>query len=261
MLTTLERMSWLVVLLATTTFIAFIQPPGGTSEDHQVLVSDESHCALPAAPGTAEYRKCFMLIFFVLDGLSFGLSMGCVMLIVVLSMPRLQYRDNKIEAGRFWFLLLFTWLLLYLAVLTGVGAFLASGLAVHNKVGVVVWPLVPGLLLMGAGFISFIQRFRSLYPGWDAVWLGLFHRNAALKKVEEDVEVGQDFLKSKDYWEGAQKAFAAALAEHRQSGASVELMGVSGADSASAVQGLGHDRESFQTAVSEITPLLNDDEC
>jgi hypothetical protein len=34
---------------------------------------------------------------------------------------------------------------------------------------------------MGAGFISFIQ---GLYPGWNAVWLGLFQRNAALKKVD-----------------------------------------------------------------------------
>jgi hypothetical protein len=33
--------------------------------------------------------------------------------------------------------------------------------------------------------------------------VGLFHRNAALKKVEEDVEVGQDFLKWQDNWKGA----------------------------------------------------------
>jgi hypothetical protein len=58
---------------------------------------------------------------------------------------------------------------------------IASGWAVHKNIGVVLWPLVPGLrLLMGARFISFIQ---CLYPGWDAVWLSLFYRNAAMKKM------------------------------------------------------------------------------
>lgn len=32
MLTTLERMSWLVLLLATATFLAFIQSPGGYND-------------------------------------------------------------------------------------------------------------------------------------------------------------------------------------------------------------------------------------
>jgi hypothetical protein len=103
MLTTLERMSWLAVLLATATFIAFMQPPGGL-ENEQVLVSDSSACswhAVHAADGTSDDaadRQCAMLVFFIMDGLSFGFSMGCVMLIIVLSMPRLQYEDQNIEA-------------------------------------------------------------------------------------------------------------------------------------------------------------------
>lgn len=46
MLSTLERMSWLVLLLATATFLASIQPPGGfDSERLQVLVSGRSVCS------------------------------------------------------------------------------------------------------------------------------------------------------------------------------------------------------------------------
>jgi hypothetical protein len=60
---------------------------------------------------------------------------------------------------------------------------------------------------------------------------------------------------------GQLEGCTAALAEHRQSGASVELVGASGPNSARAVQGLGQGCESFHSAgVSEITPLLNDDE-
>jgi hypothetical protein len=39
MLTTLERMSWLVVLLATATFIAYLQPPGGFYDKSNVVWS------------------------------------------------------------------------------------------------------------------------------------------------------------------------------------------------------------------------------
>jgi hypothetical protein len=44
MLATLERMSWVVVLLATATFIAFLQPPGGYGNDHQVRHRIYSQC-------------------------------------------------------------------------------------------------------------------------------------------------------------------------------------------------------------------------
>ncbi|WIA39077.1 hypothetical protein OEZ86_005221 [Tetradesmus obliquus] len=39
MLTTLERMSWLVVLLATATFIGFMQPPGGVDTDSKQVLA------------------------------------------------------------------------------------------------------------------------------------------------------------------------------------------------------------------------------
>jgi hypothetical protein len=162
MLTTLERMSWLAVLLATATFIAFMQPPGGLDDDSkQVLVSNSTVCASfrTLKADQAALRGCSMLVFFVLDGMSFGFSIGCVMMIIVMSMPRRQYNDDKQEAGRFWLLLLLTWVLLYAAVLTGFGAFIASGLAVHNRASVVVGPVIPGMLLLIAGIIAIVQRF------------------------------------------------------------------------------------------------------
>jgi hypothetical protein len=136
MLTTLERMSWLAVLLATATFVAYMSPPGGAVKG-QVLVSNISVCSdwqsKPEDDSGASIRSCALLVFFVLDGLSFGFSLGCVMMITIMSMPRIRYDDDDLEAGRFWLLLLFTWVLLYVAVVTGFFAFIASGVAVHNK--------------------------------------------------------------------------------------------------------------------------------
>jgi hypothetical protein len=83
MLTTLERLSWLVVLLATATFMAYMQPPGGFRADtNLVMATEEMPCwpQLPGLRGTGNYtqeqvdfRKCAAGWFFVLDGLSFTL--------------------------------------------------------------------------------------------------------------------------------------------------------------------------------------------
>jgi hypothetical protein len=83
MLTTLERLSWLVVLLATTTFMAYMQPPGSFDDHtHQVMATQELLCSLrlPGRRGTGDYeqeqeefRRCAATAFFVLDGLSFSL--------------------------------------------------------------------------------------------------------------------------------------------------------------------------------------------
>lgn len=90
MLSTLEHMSWLVMLFATATFIAFLQPPGGYADDKQVLVGNYSSCQ-PSGEATAGLlpsgRACALFWFFVFDALSFSLSIGCVVFIVVASMP------------------------------------------------------------------------------------------------------------------------------------------------------------------------------
>lgn len=195
MLNTLERMSWLVVLLATATFVAYLSPPGGVGDDKQVLVSNIASCYPSAAglipEGLTGFTQCAMLVFFLLDGLSFGLSFGCLIMIVMLSMPRIQWADEQAEAGRFYILLLCTWLLLYLAVVTGFAAFIASGLAVNRQVAVVVGPVVPGMVLLLLGAVFFWHRFQSLYPGWDALWAARPLQYRELAPVETDVELGQ----------------------------------------------------------------------
>jgi hypothetical protein len=205
MLTTLERMSWLAVLLATATFIAFMQPPGGFDEGRQVLVSNSTACAAVSTmvQDAAARRSCALLVFFVLDAMSFGFSIGCVTTIIVMSMPRVQYHDDLLEAGRFWILLLLTWVLLYCAVLTGFGAFIASGLSVYNMTRLVAGPLVPGIVLLFFGVIAIAMRFKSLYPGKPALQAAFMKyvccqprrsRKKYAKHVPRDVEMGQSMF-------------------------------------------------------------------
>jgi hypothetical protein len=190
MLTTLERMSWLMVLLATVTFVAFIQPPGDfTDQDHQVLVGNFTYCVWNAPKrdsvsandtGMTEYlerldeRHCALFTFFVLDTLSFSLSLGCVLVIIGISMPRLHRDDQRYEAGRFWLVLVFTWLLMFLAVASGFAAFVASAFAMYSKTRqVLLVPVVVGGFLCFLGFIIMITRFATIFPGWDAIGLAL----------------------------------------------------------------------------------------
>eukprot|EP00775_Hariotina_reticulata_P008139 gene8139-8333_t len=149
MLTTLERLSWLVLLLATATFIAVLQPPGGFN-----VVSHQDYA---------------LFWCFVFDGLSFSLSLGCVMMIVALSMPRIQCQDDDYEAGRLWWLLFATWGLFYPAVVCGFAAFTASGLAMFDK-----W-----------GF------FKDIFPGGMALRKGLPWSGKGDRLREPDPELGQ----------------------------------------------------------------------
>jgi hypothetical protein len=215
MLTTLERMSWLVVLLATATFVAFTMPPGGYGENQQVLSSGTGACA-GAQLGVDAYgisndtfQQCAMLLFFVFDGLSFGLSLGCVMMIVVLSMPRVQWESDKAEAGRFYLLLSVTWFLLYTAVATGFASFVAAGLSVNRQVKIVIGPVVPGMLLLVVGGVLLCYRFMCLAPGWDAVIASLSFHNQDVKDVCE-VERGQELFWR--YWGSKLGGSAAAAA-------------------------------------------------
>lgn len=199
MLRTLERMSWLVVLLATATFIAYLQPPGGLEGNH-VLVSGAASCFDTAsqtsademaAKGLTGVMQCAMVLFFAFDGLSFRLSIGCLTLIVVLSMPRMQWASDHAEAGRFYLYLVSTWLLLFLAVLFGFAAFVASGLSVHNHIMFVVGPVIPGSVLLAVGFWAFTWRFYTLFPGWSAIRAAGPFVHKELADPESDVELGQ----------------------------------------------------------------------
>jgi hypothetical protein len=200
MLSTLERMSWLVVLLATATFVAFTMPPGGYGDNQQVLTSHTAACGSGTHLGvdadglsTPAFQQCAMLLFFVFDGLSFGLSLGCVMMIVVLSMPRIPWECEEAEAGRFYLLLSVTWSLLYTAVATGFASFIAAGLSVNRQVKVVIGPVVPGMFLLVVGGVLLCYRFWCLAPGWDAVLASLSFHNQEVKDVCE-VERGQELF-------------------------------------------------------------------
>lgn len=113
-----------MVLLATATFIAYLQPPGGLDDDlKHVLVANVTSCSAPSAEllagGMSVFRQCSLLWFFVFDGLSFGLSVGSLVLVVMLSMPRIQWNDPEAEAVRFYILLVLTWALLWLCCICG----------------------------------------------------------------------------------------------------------------------------------------------
>jgi hypothetical protein len=109
----------------------------------------------------------------------------------------MQWADEKAEAGRFYLLLVLTWCLLYLAVVTGLCTFIASGLAVHSQHWVVVAPLAPGISLLAAGLLLLVRRFMSLYTGWDALKKALVfmvfpsRRPLRLAASEDLVELGQ----------------------------------------------------------------------
>eukprot|EP00884_Botryococcus_braunii_P018424 jgi/Botrbrau1/5265/Bobra.0172s0124.1 len=232
MVNALTSMSWLVILLATATFIAFLQPLGGLDEKSHMVRSDGLDLAACGAGGslwgtvqapeqasTAQAPEqagsrlgaaiCFTWWFFILDALSFGLSIACVMMIVVVSMPRVATRDKYYEAGRFWWLLLLTWGLLWAAVVTGFIAFLFSGLATVSTKDTVWGPLVPGMLLLVVGLILLVIRLRgNLYPGQHAICTafkvclccgsGLSDER---EFEDEDVEIGHQM--SRAYWEQA----------------------------------------------------------
>lgn len=117
------------------------------------------------------------------------------MTIVLLSMPRMQWENTKAEAGRFYLLLVLTRCLLYLAVITGLCTFIASGLAVHSQHWVVLAPVAPGMALLAAGLLLLVRRFASLFPGWDALKEALvftfFPAQRRLRLAEDLAEMGQ----------------------------------------------------------------------
>jgi hypothetical protein len=219
MLTSLERMSWVVVLLATATFIGFLQPPGGYAVyDKQVMAGNFSMCSSAPAPdgygadNIPQGRLCALLLFFVFDAFSFSCSLGCLVMIVVLSMPRpFTYDSDDLEAGRFWWLLLLTWGLLYLAVAFGFGAFVSSAWGTYASFSPwLVVAVLPGFVLLLFGGVLMVWRFIAMSPGWKALLqsvplmccsgccgcFGLcgsscFQESDTAVRLDEDIEVGR----------------------------------------------------------------------
>lgn len=176
----------LVILLATATFVAFIQPPGGYNKANQVLTSSLTSCGLgQPAPGPDDggtfsglptaYQECALLLFFVFDSLSFSASLGCIMMIVVISMPRLPHENKVQEAGRFWWLLLLTWGLLYVAVASGYVSFVLSAVAMYGQAArMLTGPLAIGGALLALGLVLMMMRFKDISPGGESLLRGFF---------------------------------------------------------------------------------------
>lgn len=76
-------------------------------------------------------------------------------------------------------------------LLTGFGAFVASGLAVYNQWQLVIGPVAPGVLLLVAGFYFIVRRIQSIHPGWAAVWNAMKPGKKRLRQVHDDIEMGQ----------------------------------------------------------------------
>lgn len=271
MLTTLERLSWLVLLLATATFMAFMQPPGAFDDNRQVLMGNYTSCSTTDfLPDLQVYQECALFLFFVFDALSFSFSLGCVVMIVILSMPRIRYRDHEEEAGRFWWLLLVTWLLLYLAVVSGTTAFALSAISMFSKLRAVGPPLAPGAVLLVLGMVLMLRRFKAMYPGWRALMKGLPCFGEGLPQcVEDDEEIG--LVMSNRFWGRAEEVIAragrssavAATPPLAHVAADARAEGVTAQAAAGGVEGAGQsvfDPDAVTTLPSVCgTPLASDD--
>jgi len=137
--------------------------------------------------------------------------MGCIMVITLLSFPRREYASQAVEAARFWFALLVTWLMFYLAVLTGFMAFLFSGLATYNQLHVILLPAVPGMLTMLVAFICFCHRFATISPGGRAVrsWFIALVLGADVKTPDDDEGVVGQLVGYDAFWNKLQRTLGA----------------------------------------------------
>eukprot|EP00775_Hariotina_reticulata_P003777 gene3777-4036_t len=143
---------------------------------------------------------------------------------------RLQelYADQDMEAGRFWWLLLSTWLLLFLAVVCGFAAFTASAVAMFENWKWLAVLLLPGSVLLALGGVLMVKRlFSDIFPGWGVVWKGFSlpcscGSRALQPPRPEDVEMGQ-LVMSDGFWCKA----AAAMKEAFSSGPAYQQLATS----------------------------------
>jgi hypothetical protein len=98
----------------------------------------------------------------------------CLLLIVVVSLPRLKCTDLAYEAGRLWLFLLFIWLLFILSVQLAFMAFWVYAIALYGlRQGTygISWIILGTTCLTFPALIAVCVYFSWLYPGHRAVHL------------------------------------------------------------------------------------------
>jgi hypothetical protein len=117
----------------------------------------------------------------------------CLLLIVVVSLPRLKCTDLAYEAGRLWLFLLFIWLLFIVSVQLAFLAFLVYATAVYgldetasvvvrirgitflvppnNLAFAIPWMIIGATCLTSPALIAVCVYFSRIYPGHRAVHL------------------------------------------------------------------------------------------
>ncbi|GLC40074.1 hypothetical protein PLESTF_000923100 [Pleodorina starrii] len=174
----LERMSWVAILLTTATFVAFMAPPRGTTAD-EGLVKQLDHDLAP-----------LMTSFWLLDILAFFLSLVTVVQVVARSLPS----QGQLTVMGVWRALAAVSATLIAAATCGFGAMAVGILLVFSVRPPAYVALGLGAVLLLLAVTLFGQTIGYLYPGELGLRQVLFNAAAggrlgrvlqALKRAKE----------------------------------------------------------------------------
>jgi hypothetical protein len=153
----LNYLSIVAVLLATAAFVAFASHPDRAAqlEGRGIKASVD-----------------WLRHFFKADQVAFYLSMAVVLFVMVSSMPQSVDADDKVNAGRVWVLYASLSLLLFVAVVCGMFAFVAGAVATYPADLMLSDVLGPGLMAIPLVVMAALQwtlAVQSLFPGRHAI--------------------------------------------------------------------------------------------
>jgi Domain of unknown function len=160
----LENLSIVAVLLATAAFVAFAQTPQPADAFSE---ADDAHEGDGWAP---EHPQWWLRQFFRSVQAAFVLSMAVVIFVLVSSVPEIADKDKLVRAGRVWLGFALLSLLLFLAVVCGLFAFVAGAYAVYPSKFVesdVRGLAVLSLVIAGWAFQVWVASLWRIFP-WVA---------------------------------------------------------------------------------------------
>ena len=170
----LNGISIVAVLIVTVTFLGLQTPPGGPSDSEGGLVKlraesyEEMH---DSKHYPVLVRRDALRAYFVLDGLSLFLAASDLLLVLTFLLPGVSTFFRKQEqAAWVWLMLVSCTVLLALALLCAVGAYVAAGFAVMppEEYGILYGIIVTGgavLLLALMMLLGFIMSVRPINAG------------------------------------------------------------------------------------------------